>query len=208
MKLTWLGHASFLIETDSGLKIVTDPYGQDILAHTAPRADIVTKSHEHFDHNAVDTLPGYDTLLSGEGEWHFEGLTVKGLPCFHDEVRGAKRGANTVFIFEADGQKVVHLGDLGHMPDDALLKAISGADALLIPVGGVYTVDGKQAAELIRLAAPVCAVPMHFLLPEHSMKVLDDGSLFLSSLDASFPVRNESELLLPAEKGVVVLKAH
>lgn len=207
MKLSWLGHASFLITADSGLTVVTDPYGQDIFPHTAPAADIVTLSHDHFDHCAVETLPDTGVVLSGEGVWEYEGMKITGLASFHDGEQGKKRGKNTVYVFECDGQKIVHLGDLGHMPDETLLAAIKNADALLVPIGGVYTLEPEKAAELIALAAPVTAVPMHFRLKGHSMDVLDDGGRFLAALPENTKVQKMDFLFLPGPEGVAVLQA-
>ena len=87
---------------------------------------------------------------------------ITATPSFHDDQRGAKRGKNLLFAVEADGVKVVHLGDLGHLPDAAQLKAISGADVMLIPVGGTYTITSEQAVEVVGMARPRLAVAMHF----------------------------------------------
>lgn len=206
MKLTWLGHSSFLMETAAGTSIVTDPYGQDILPHTAPKADLVTVSHEHFDHNAVDTLPQYGEVLRGAKEWETPDVFVRGFASWHDEVQGAKRGPNTVFVFEADGLKIAHLGDLGEPLTPALKEALTGLDALLIPVGGVYTVDGEQAAEIVRELKPRYAVPMHFILPGHTMQVLDDGGKFLRSIEKDLPVTRAAALTFTEPEGVVVLE--
>lgn len=208
MKLTWLGHSSFLLETSSGMRIVTDPYGQDILKHSVPKADLVTVSHEHFDHNAVDTLPQYGDILRGAKEWEAPGMHISGYVSWHDDAQGQKRGPNTVFVFEADGLKVAHLGDLGEMPTAALKEALAGLDALLIPVGGTFTVDGKQALEIIEELKPRYAVPMHYRVPGHTMNKIDDGSLFFDSVKAAgtVPVTHASELTFTEPEGIVVLE--
>lgn len=207
MKITWLGHSSFLLETSAGSKIVTDPYGQDILKHAVPKADLVTVSHEHFDHNAVDTLPQYGEVLRGAREWDAPGIHITGYACWHDEVQGQKRGPNTVFVIEADGLKIAHLGDLGEMPTPALKEALTGLDALLIPVGGTFTVDGKQALEIIKDLKPRYAVPMHYRVDGHTMYKIDDGSLFFASVEAdgSIPVTHSAELTFTEPEGIVVL---
>ena len=206
MKLTWLGHASFILETAAGTRIVTDPYSQDILRHTAPKADIVTISHEHHDHNDLSTLPQYGEVLRGAKEWESSDIFIHGHACWHDNENGKKRGPNTVFIFEADGLKIAHLGDLGEPLTPELREALTGLDALLLPVGGVYTIDGEQASAVVRELKPRYAVPMHYSLPGHSMQVLDDGSLFLRSLDRDISVSHAASLSFTEPEGVIVLE--
>lgn len=206
MKITWLGHSSFLLETASGTRIVTDPYGQNILPHTAPKADLVTVSHEHYDHNDTGTLPQFGEILRGAKEWETSDVYIRGVACWHDDVQGKKRGPNTVFVFEADGLKIAHLGDLGEELTPALKEALTGLDALLFPVGGVYTVTGKQAADIVRTLKPRYAVPMHFKLPGHSMQVLDDENVFLEAIGKDLPVTRASALTFTEPEGVVVLE--
>lgn len=171
MKLTWLGHASFLLETDGGTRLLTDPYPQNIYPHPVPECDFVTLSHEHYDHNHVEDLPGSPVILRRQ-----EGLclgkkiacgdiTLTAYPSFHDEVQGAKRGWNVVCVFEADGVRIAHMGDIGHDLTPELTNALEGLDALLLPVGGTYTVDGAQAAEIAKALRPRHIVPMHYALP-------------------------------------------
>lgn len=206
MKLTWLGHSSFLLETAAGTRIVTDPYQQDILPHAAPAADLVTVSHEHFDHNAADTLPRYGEILRGAKEWDTPDVRITGYASWHDEVQGKKRGPNTVFVFEADGLRVAHLGDLGEELTPELKEALSGLDALLIPVGGTFTVDGKQAVEIMEQLKPRYTVPMHYRVSAHTMTKIDDGALFFASLDKAVPVTHASVLTFTEPEGVVVLE--
>ena len=206
MKLTWLGHSSFLLETANGTRIVTDPYDQNILAHSVPKADLVTVSHEHFDHNAVDTLPQYGEVLRGAKEWDTPDVHITGYASWHDEVQGKKRGPNTVFVFEADGLKIAHLGDLGEELSPSLKEALTDLDALLIPVGGTFTVDGKQAIDIINELKPRYTVPMHYRVSGHTMDKIDDGRLFFASLDKSVPMTKAPALTFTEPEGIVVLE--
>jgi L-ascorbate metabolism protein UlaG (beta-lactamase superfamily) len=164
VKWTWLGHSTFLITNDAGGRLVTDPADERSLPKL-PRvsADIITVSHRHHDHCATERIGGSPIIRESLAKETIAGFTVTGIPTFHDEAHGAKRGANTIFIIEADGQRFVHCGDLGHIPDDATVAAIRGCDVLMIPVGSVYTVDGKTAWEITKRVAPKTVVPMHFL---------------------------------------------
>ena len=184
MKRTWLGHSTFVLETDAGAVLVTDPVdagsGFDL-----PRinADVITVSHHHFDHDAVDRIGGNPIVKDTPQPLTVAGFSICGYPAFHDEVQGAKRGPNTIYLIEADGQRFVHCGDLGHIPDDATIEALKGADVLMIPVGGVFTVDGKTAWEITKRIAPKTVVPMHFAVPNLTFR-LEPVDNFLAAAKA------------------------
>lgn len=154
MKLTWLGHACFLLEQD-GYRIVTDPYtGVEGYPDLRARAHEVFCSHHHFDHDAVDRvelLPGRESPFA-----------VREVATCHDDRGGALRGPNTIRIFTAGGVSVAHLGDLGHQLTAEQLAAIGPVDAVLVPVGGVYTVDAHGAKRVCDDIGARCAVPMHY----------------------------------------------
>ena len=167
MKCTWLGHSTFLIANEAGSRLVTDPVDEKSLPDLAPvDADVITVSHRHFDHCAAERIGGDPVVKETLAPETIAGFLIRGYSTFHDEVKGAKRGPNTVFSIEADGQRIVHCGDLGHMPDDETIAAIKGCDILLLPVGGIFTVDGKAAWAVAKRVAPKTVVPMHFYLPE------------------------------------------
>ena len=167
MQYTWLGHSTFLIVNDAGGRLVTDPADERSIPNL-PRvtADVITLSHRHHDHCAVERIGGEPIVKESTDPETIAGFSIRGFSAFHDEVKGAKRGANTIFLFEADGQRFVHCGDLGHMPDEETLAAIRGCDVLLIPVGDVYTVDGKTAWAIAKRIAPKTVVPMHYATPD------------------------------------------
>ncbi len=166
MKRTWLGHSTFVLENEAGKRLVTDPVDEGSgYAFPPVFADVVTVSHGHHDHCAVERVTGDPVVKRTCEPETAAGFAITGFPSFHDEVRGAKRGPNVIFLIEADGERIVHCGDLGHMPDDATIAALKGADVLMIPVGGVYTVDGRAAWEITKRIAPKTVVPMHFRTP-------------------------------------------
>ncbi|MGI6603925.1 MAG: MBL fold metallo-hydrolase [bacterium] len=163
MKIRWCGHACFLLTTDSGLKILTDPFDETVgYPQPAVAVDVVTVSHDHFDHNAVQLVPGTPKVVSGVGEHELEGVTITGLATYHDEVQGAKRGENTVFTIAADGLRIVHLGDLGHTLNASQIMALRPVNVLLVPVGGHFTIDAQQAKEVVEALNPNVVIPMHF----------------------------------------------
>jgi L-ascorbate metabolism protein UlaG (beta-lactamase superfamily) len=101
-------------------------------------------------------------VVEGPGEYEVAGVTVRGLPTYHDAQKGAEHGRNTVYVIELDDVRMCHLGDLGHTLDDGTLETIGNVDVLLVPVGGGATLDGAKAAEVVRQVEPRYVVPMHF----------------------------------------------
>jgi L-ascorbate metabolism protein UlaG (beta-lactamase superfamily) len=165
MKIEWLGHASFLITTANGKRIVTDPFGGIGISFPKVSAEIVTMSHDHFDHNAASAVGGKFKTVNKPGSVEIEGVRISGYGTFHDESRGSARGANIVFKFTADGVNVCHLGDLGHRLTVSDAKQIGPVDVLLIPVGGTFTIDAAGAMDVVETLAPKIVVPMHYKIP-------------------------------------------
>ncbi len=163
IKIEWLGHACFLILSAAGTRIVTDPFNEEVgypLPHV--EADIVTVSHQHFDHNAVSVVRGRPRVVEGPGEYRMEEVSVRGVATFHDKEQGQKRGTNTVFVITVDGLTVCHLGDLGHLLSPEQSSLIGPVDVLLIPVGGTYTIDAREAIETVSALRPRVVIPMHY----------------------------------------------
>ena len=168
MKLTWLGHACFLLEAD-GYRIVTDPYtGVPGYPPLSVSAHAVFCSHGHFDHNAVDRV----TLLPHQDS----PFTVREIASFHDDRGGTLRGGNTIRVFTADGISVAHLGDLGHPLSAEQLAAIGPVDAALVPVGGVYTLDATGAKSVCDALKPRCVLPMHYRHAPYGLAEVDKFS--------------------------------
>ncbi len=167
MKLTWIGHSCFRIEKD-GYAVILDPYADGSvpgLASVRETADRVCCSHEHGDHGARETVTLHGSAEAAEGaaqDPKTERIQVRFLETFHDDVRGDKRGPNKITILTDGEKRIAHLGDLGCMPEPEQLEELKGMDAVLIPVGGHYTIDGRQAAELVKLLEPKVVVPMHY----------------------------------------------
>ena len=174
MKIEWIGHACFCITSEVGLSIVTDPYEtgfRDIINYgpVDVSADIVTVSHEHGDHNHIQVVSGKPEVVRGTGTQMVKGIRFRGIPSYHDEVQGAQRGPNTIFSFEVDGIRVVHLGDLGHPLSSETLAELKGTDVLLAPTGGPgATMELQEAIDLWESLKPPVVIPMHFKTPKCS----------------------------------------
>ncbi len=164
MKIKWLGHSCFLIETQAGTKVLHDPY-KNMLGYKLPeklKVDYVVTSHEHSDHNYTEGLDQRFTLVNNYGETKTAITTFNGVLTYHDQVEGDERGDNAMFTYVVDGLRLTHLGDLGHELTAKQLEAVAGTDILFLPVGGGYTIDGKTAAAVANQINPTVVIPMHY----------------------------------------------
>ena len=173
MKIEYLGHSCFCLTTENGIKILTDPYTQ--VGYSLPKGltvDIVTVSHGHFDHNYLEGVKAKkvvkDTLLYKEN-----GVRIEGISTFHDEKQGALRGKNTIYKIYADGLTVCHLGDLGEKYSETLKNLIGKMDICLIPVGGTYTINAKEAMEYVEKTNPHVVIPMHYRPKDGALDITD-----------------------------------
>lgn len=208
MEITWYGQSCFRLR-DRLATVVTDPYDKSI-GYTLPRirADIVTVSHDHPDHNYVEGIKGQPKVIVGPGEYEVRGVFITGIPTFHDRRKGASRGRNTVFLFDFEGLTVCHLGDLGHVPTRSQVEALSAIDVLFIPVGAGSTINAAQAAEVISLLEPRLVIPMHYKTKVLKVK-LGTVSRFLKEMGLSKLATQDSlkvtKSTLPQETQVVLL---
>ena len=161
MLVKWLGHSSFVLKFDN-LTVVTDPY-DGYVGYDMPEvfADVVTVSHHHADHDNVKAVSGSPVVLDKADCFESAGVKISGLETFHDKEHGKRRGKTTVFKFVGDGVTVCHMGDVGEVSAD-VVEFVKGADVLLLPVGGNYTIDSFDALSYVLAAKPAFAVPMHY----------------------------------------------
>jgi L-ascorbate metabolism protein UlaG (beta-lactamase superfamily) len=168
MRLTYFGHSSFLVETADGTRVILDPYrhgafdGAVGYAPVDEKAEVVVASHEHDDHGACDTIPGDPLILVHPTSETIGSLTITGVDVSHDESGGSERGKNTIAVLDDGDVRLVHLGDLGHTLDSATIEALGRVDILLVPVGGFFTIDHQQAAEVVGSLSPRIVIPMHY----------------------------------------------
>jgi len=210
MKIKYLAHSSFLITSSSGVRIITDPYAATGGLKYRPlqeTADIVTVSHEHGDHNYTKDIKGNPVILKNSGE--AKGIKFKAVAAAHDEQNGNQRGQNLLFCFEVDGVKVCHCGDLGHVLTAEQVKAIGKVDALLIPVGGFFTIDAKAAAKVCDQLKPPVIIPMHYETEKADFPIAGIEDFTKGKMNVSFINSNEVELnkdKLPQSPQIVVLQ--
>jgi len=176
MKISWLGHACFLIETASKTTIITDPYQPGAFSGAVKylpigeTADIVTISHHHADHDFTEGLTSA-TIIDKEGVFTVKDVKVEGIGSFHDSSLGSQRGKNIIFIIETEGLRIVHFGDVGTLDLD--FDRLKNIDVAMVPVGGVFTINHKDATVLLKKLQPKIFIPMHF--KTHKLEFNIDG---------------------------------
>ena len=168
MKITFLAHSSFLIITNNGTKIITDPYKAGCFNNTLgyepinESADIVLISHDHDDHNCDSEVIGQPKVINEKGSKTVNDVKITGIGSYHDTQKGTQRGNNIIFVIEADGLRIVHLGDLGHGLSKEEYEKIGNVDVLLVPVGGYFTINEKVATEIMNGINTKILIPMHY----------------------------------------------
>ncbi len=211
MKIVWHGHSCFEVKND--FTVVMDPHDGKSIGIRTPvaKADLVLISHDHFDHNSSRVLRGDFVIIRDPGARTEKKIKILGVPTFHDAEGGSKRGGNIIFKFEMEGVTFCHCGDLGHDLTAEQLKMLSPIDILFVPVGGVFTIDGKKARKLVESLKPRIAIPMHFRVGGLSLSIqtIDE---FLEDLPESRILRvgNEVDFVpeeLPSETEFWVFSA-
>lgn len=214
MILKWNGHSSFTIKSTGGVVVITDPYEPGAYGGAVgygginDKADMVTVSHDHPDHSHVAGLPGNPHVVRKSEK--VKGIEFTMIDAFHDKTKGSERGKVAIFVFTVDGVRICHLGDLGHTLDKETIAKIGKVDVLLIPIGGVFTIDPNEAARVMQSLDPAITIPMHYKTDKCGFGIakLDD---FLSGKE-SFTVnvgKTEMELTtanLPKKQEIRVLK--
>lgn len=169
MRVKYLGHSCFLVTTNSGTRILVDPYiaGAPELSYgpVLEESDIVLLSHEHADHGGVsaDGLPGKPVVLRGSEPQSVSGIEFLPLLVDHDKAKGAERGKVTVWNFMVDDVRFVHLGDLGRTLSTQELVTLGGrVGVMCVPVGGGAVLRPQDASTVVEKVAPRVAIPMHY----------------------------------------------
>lgn len=213
MEIVYLGHSSFLLKFKE-VKVVCDPFGKSVGFRQAKiRADIVTVSHDHEDHDDLNQVEGSPMIIKGPGEYEIKEVSITGISSYHDNKEGKERGKNTIYMFDIDELKVCHLGDLGHELTDKQLKQMGNVDILLVPVGGEYTLNPEQAKKVVNQVEPSIVIPMHYRTKDHSknFEKLATVSQFVEEM--GLERKNEVKLKikkldLPGEMELIVLSKY
>lgn len=209
MKMEWIGHACFRMTSEGGTTVVTDPYDESVgIRMMKIPCDMATISHEHHDHNNIDMLEGSPKIVRTARPGQVGGVITQAIASYHDDRNGALRGSSVVRVFHIDGLKVVHMGDQGCMPGEAVLEMIADADVMMIPVGGFYTIDAQGAKAIIDDAHPRCVIPMHYKTAHCTYPIAGvEPFLKLMGAEEVQPVDELNAMPGHVPQGVVVMKA-
>lgn len=184
MQILWKGQACFSLiiqkNKQEQVKILIDPFDASLgLKVPLMEVDIVLSTHDHFDHNNLKAAKSPASpadrepfTITGPGEYEVKDVFIQGISSFHDETQGEERGLNTIFVIEAEGMRLCHMGDFGQKElSSEQIGQIGNIDILFVPVGGTYTIDGKQAAKIVNQIEPRMVIPMHYALPNIKVKL-------------------------------------
>lgn len=163
MEIQYLGHSCFKVKSQN-TKFILDPFDPKMVGIKLPlqEADFILVSHHHRDHDYVEAVRGYRKVIDAPGEYEIGGVSVFGFPTFHDSKEGEEKGKNTIYLIEAEGLKILHLGDLGHKLSEKQLEEVGEVNILMVPVGDKFSLGPKEAAEIIREIEPQITLPMHY----------------------------------------------
>ena len=217
MEIQYFGHSAFKLKGKAGI-VVCDPFDSTVgIPFPSVSADVVTTSHDHFDHNAITRVKPTSRrekpfIIAAPGEYEVGGISIFGVPTFHDDTKGTERGKNTVFTIVLDHLRICHLGDLGHTLSDQDISQIGTVDILLVPVGGKFTITPAQAVEVISSIEPSYVIPMHYKTDLHNQEVfqelntVDDFLKEYGVTKKAVATLNIEAGKLPEETEVVVLE--
>ncbi len=198
MHITWYGQSCFKIVFQGQKKshqrssLMIDPFGKEVgLKLPKQEVDILLITHEHADHNNREVAKKDTFVIDSPGEYELRGIFMQGIPSFHDKKKGKERGKNTIYTIESEDVRVCHLGDFGQDElTDEQLKDIGEIDVLMIPVGGVYTINSQEATKIISQVEPRIVIPMHYQIPGLKVKLSDLGH-FLKAIGEKKAVPEE-----------------
>jgi L-ascorbate metabolism protein UlaG (beta-lactamase superfamily) len=187
VKIIWHGQSFFEVISSKGTRVILDPHAIESYGRIEVQGDLILMSHLHSDHTQVQVVDDYKKVktynalkdVKGDGrriefnpvDDSLKDVKFHDVSAFHDNAEGMVRGRNGIWVLEMDGLRIVHLGDLGHLLSDEQLKEIGAVDVLMIPVGGIYTLNGTDAKKVIeQLHVRRYVIPMHYGIP----KIFDD----------------------------------
>ncbi|HUL30684.1 MAG TPA: MBL fold metallo-hydrolase, partial [Thermodesulfobacteriota bacterium] len=194
---------------------IIDPYepgafgGQLSYGRIQDQADIILTSHDHADHNYTKDLPGAPQVVKGSVSKTIKGISIKGISTYHDSSQGSERGANTIFTIQINHIQLCHLGDLGHLLSDKELADVGPVDILLIPVGGFFTIDPKEATGVAEQIKPKVLIPMHFKTGKCGFPIAPVDDFLKGKPSIKRPQTSEvtfGKATLPQQREIVVLE--
>ncbi len=209
MTISWYGHSCFRLE-NKDTSLLTDPFSPEIgLRPSKIKDNIILVSHQHYDHNNIEGMPEESFLIKGPGEYEVKGVSIRGIQSFHDKSQGRDRGLNTIYVIKMEDMVLAHLGDFGEdRLSEEQIEKIGDVDVLMIPIGGTYTINYKEAVEVISQIEPKVIIPMHYKVQGLKLdidgpeKFLKEISLTPEKVEKLYKIQKKN---LPAEEMKLVL---
>ncbi|BFH73605.1 MBL fold metallo-hydrolase [Sulfurisphaera javensis] len=202
--IKFLYHSSFLLDNT----ILFDPHDGGSIGLPRPdvKADLILITHNHYDHNAYEIIPHKEVKIKQYGEISYDSYIIEGIKAYHDKEKGKRRGETAIYkVTDSKGKTIVHMGDIGHIPSDEIIEKIKNPDLLMIPVGGVITINANEAIEIINRVSPKIVIPMHYWIKGHLMP-LDPIEPFLNKINRKIVEIKEKEVdESTLEKGTVII---
>ncbi len=188
MNITWFGQSCFRFDTKD-VSLLIDPFSKEI-GLKPPRLNdtIIAVTHEHYDHSATKGAEPTALIVNGPGEYEKSGVYLHGIQTFHDDVGGMQRGLNTLFMIRMEEILICHMGDFGQksFTDEQLSQmGNKDIDILMIPVGGTYTIGGKDAVEIVKELEPKIVIPMHYKIAGLNIDIANNSE-FIKELGLKF----------------------
>lgn len=191
MEIEYLGHSCFKF-TEGGFSLVIDPYLAGSVPGLAPikeKANQVISSHKHGDHFGIKEVKLAFTRADTPFMLDF-------IPTWHDDKQGELRGENNIIIVNVGYSKIVHMGDIGCQITDEELEAIKGCDVLLIPVGGFFTIDAKEALKYVERIKPGIVIPMHYRKDSIGYDMIATSDEFIKLCEeGGYPISEEGSVM-------------
>jgi len=209
VEITWYGHSCFRLSERGSITLITDPYSPEIGLPLLKqfKAEAVTISHDKPGHNFTDAVKQPHVVLRGSGEYEVGGVFINGI-ALNSIIDGIAL-PNVAYRIQYGGVRVLHLGDLAHVPNQETLEELLDVNVVLVPVGGGAGLKASTAAEVISMIEPNYIIPMHYALPGLAIE-LDSVDKFLKEMGVS-KVQEEDVLKLtvgslPEQPQVVLLR--
>ena len=197
MNIKWYGHSCFLLTSESGVRILTDPCAPEVGYDLHDiECDAVTVSHRHFDHSYLEAAVGMPSVITDAGEHNVGDVKITGFTAFHDKQQGAVRGNVIMYLFEMDGMRILHAGDVGEQLSREMLAEIGVVDVLLVPIGGKYTLDYLEAREFANSLRPSVVIPMHYKTAQCSIDIDDCENFVTTVQDCKIHKLNDCEVYI------------
>jgi L-ascorbate metabolism protein UlaG (beta-lactamase superfamily) len=198
--IRWYGHAFLLVTSPQGVRIAMDPFGEIGYPMPDVTAEIVTVSHEHSDHNNAGLIKGNPKVLRGleMGGKHWtvvnhreKDVRIRAFPAYHDKEGGKKRGLNSIFLLEIADLRIAHMSDIGLIPSDQVFDALGRIDLLFVPVGGHFSIDAKEATQIVERLKPPVVIPIHYKTEATASWPIADEKAFLEGKPRVTQVGNQ-----------------